>query len=223
MKKSSKLQPRSDALANRNFNNVKQSARATGSQWSPPSDPGFEWQEVPAHWCTSSSCSESEGVHSHSSLASACTDSNQKINVTSEDRHFNESIEGKEEGSLGVTATNEVNLREDKERLAKSTHLALKSVVSKNSESRNFSMNKTCDSVEGVNEVHSEKLSYPQKLAKDGCRKKKTRDVPKMKWSDSSYDSEVIQANGTKALSSLNLSYAVARSNIKHLLIYQSQ
>ena len=68
-------------------------------------------------------------------------------------------------------------------------------------------MNKTCDSVEGVSEVHSEKLSYPQKLAKDGCRNKKTRDVPKMKyWSDSSDDSEVIRGNGTKALSSLNLS-----------------
>jgi len=233
MVKSSELQTRSEALANRNFNNVKQSARAAGSlpkartfskrlskpespaeheyvlcQWSPSSDISFGWEEVPG---TASRCSssESEGVHSSSSLASACTDSNEQINVTTEDRHFNESIEGKEERSLGVTATNEVNLREDKKRVAKSTRLALKSVVSENLESRNFSMNKTCDSVEGVSEVHSEEFSYPKKLAKDDCRKKKTRDVPMRKYSgsDSSDDSvEVTQANGTKALSSFNLS-----------------
>ena len=236
MVKSSELQTRSDALANRNFNNVKQSARAAGSlpkqrtlskklskpespseheyalcQWSPSSDISFGWQEVPAHPLTASRCSSntSESVHSSSSFASACTDSNEQINVTTEDRHFNESLEVKEERSFGVTATNKVNLREEKERVAKSTHLALKNVVSENLESRNFRMNKTCDSVEGVSEVHSEEFSYPQKLAEVSCRKKKTHDVPMREdsGSDSSDDSvEVTQANGTKALSSLNLS-----------------
>jgi hypothetical protein len=236
MVKSSELQTGSDALANRNWNNVKQSARAADSlskqitfskkvskpespkgheyalcQWSSSSDISFGWQEVPAHPRTPSRCSsnESESVHSSSSFASACTDSNKQINVTSEDRHFKESIEVKEERSFGVTATNKVNLREEKERVAKSTHLALKSVVSENLESRNFGMNKTCDSVKGVSEVHSEEFSYPQKQAEDNCRKKKTHDVPMREdsGSDRSDDSvEVTQANGTKALSSLNLS-----------------
>jgi hypothetical protein len=235
MLKSSELQTRSDALANRNFDNAKQSARAAGSlpkartfskklskpespaeheyvlcQWSPSSDLSFGWQDVPAHPPAASRCSssESESVHSSSSFASTCTDSNVQINVTTEDRHFNESIEGKEERSFGVTATNKVNLREDKERVAKSTHSTLKSVVSENLESRNFRMNKTCDSVEGVSEVHSQEFSYPQKLAEDNCRKKKTHDVPMKEdsGSDNSDDSvEVTQANGTKALSSLNL------------------
>jgi len=225
MVKSSELQTRSDALENRNVSNVKHSARAAGSlpkartfskkiskpespaeheyvlcQWSPSSDISFGWQEVPAHPRTASRCSssESEGVQSSGSLASSCTDSNEKIGVTSEDRHFNESIEGKEERSFGVTGTNKVNLREDKKRVAKSTHLALKSVVSENLESPNFRMNKTCDSVEGVSEVHSDEFSYPQKMAEDDCRKKKTRDVPMREnsGSDSSDDSvEVTQAN----------------------------
>lgn len=236
MVKSSELQTRSDALANRNFDNVKQSARVAGSlpkartlskklskpespaehenvlcQRSPSSDISFGWQEVPAHPRTASSCSsnESEGVHSSSSFASACTDSNEQISVTAEDMHFNESIEGKEERSFDVTATNKVNLRENKERVAKSTHLALKSVVSENLESCNFRTNKTYDSVEGVSEVHSEEFSYPQKLAEDNCRKKKPHDVPMREdsGSDNSDDSvEVTEANGTKALSSLNLS-----------------
>jgi len=180
-------------------------------QWSPSSDISFGWQEVRGHTRTASRCSsnESESARSSSSFASVCTDSNEQISVTTEDRHFNESIEVKEGRSFGVTVTNKVNLREDKERVAKSTHLALKSVVSENLESRNFRMNKTCDSVEGVSEVHSEEFSYPQKLAEDNCRKKRKHAVPMRKdsGSDSSDDSvEVTQANGTKALSSLNLS-----------------
>jgi len=236
MVKSSELQTRSDALANGNFNNVKEIVRAADSlpkartfsknlskpespaeheyvlcQWSSSSDISLGWQEVPAHPRTASRCSssESEVVHSSSSLASECTDSNEQISVTTEDRHFNESIEGKEKRSLGVTATNKVNLREDKERVDKSTHLALKSVESENLESHNFSMNKTCDSVEGISEIHSEESSYPQKLAKGDCRKKKTRDLPMRKdsRSDSSDDSvEVTQASGIKALSSLSFS-----------------
>jgi hypothetical protein len=234
MVKSSELQTRSDALANRDFNNVKRSARAAGSlpkarkfskkiskpespaehctpQGSPSSDISFGWQEVPAHppTATEGSSKESERVHSSSSFASTCTDSNEQISVTTEDMHFNESIEGKEERSFGVTATNKVNLGEDKERVAKSTHLALKSVVSENLESRNFRMNETCDSVEGVSEVHSEEFSYSQKVAEDNCRKKKTHYVSMREdsGSESSDDSvEVTQSNGTKALSSLNLS-----------------
>jgi len=230
MVKSSEQQTRGDALANRDFNNVKQSARAAGSlpkartfskniskpespaeheyilcQRSPSSDISFGWQEVPAHPRTASRCSsnESERVHSSSSFASACTDSDEQISVTTEDRHFSESIEGKEERSFGVTATNKVNLREDKERVAKSTHLALKSVVSENLASRNFRMNETCDSVEGVSEVHSEEFSYSQKVAEDNCRKKKTHDVSMREdsGSESSDDSvEVTQSDGTKAL-----------------------
>jgi glutamine synthetase adenylyltransferase len=236
MVKSSELETRSDALANRDFNNVKQSACAAGSlpkastfskkiskpespaeheyvlgQWSPSSDISFGWQEVPAHPRTASRCSsnESDSVHSSSSFASACTNSSEQISVTTEDRHFNELREGKEEISCGVTATNKVNLREDKETVAKSTHLALKSVVSENLKSRNFRMNETCDSVEGISEVHSEEFSYSQKVTEDNCRKKKTHDVSMREdsGSESSDDSvEVTQSNGTMALSSLNLS-----------------
>jgi hypothetical protein len=238
MVKSSGLQTGGNALANRNVNNVKQSASAAGSlpkertfskKLSKPESPAgheydscqrisssvlsFGWQGVPAHPRPASRCSSNEGesVHSSSSFASACTNSNEQISVTSEGRHFNESIEGKEERTFGVTATNKVNLREDKERVAKSTHLALKSVASENLESRNFRMNRTYDSVEGVSEVHSEEFSYPQKLAEDNCRKKKIHDVPMREdsGSDSSYEFdsvEVTQAHGTNALSSLNLS-----------------
>lgn len=251
MVKSSELQTHSDALANQKFNYIKQSAHAAGSlpkartfskqlskpespteheyslcQLSPSSEISFCWEEVPAHPRTASSCSssENEGVHSSSSFASASTNSNEKISVTTEDRHFNESLEGKEERSFGVTVTNKVDLKKK----GKSTHLALKSVVSENLENRNFRMNKTCDSTEDVSEVHSEEFSYPQKLAEDNCRKKKTLDVPMREdsGSDSSDDSvEVTQANGTKAISSLNLSvmHLLDRSNIRHLLIYQSQ
>jgi hypothetical protein len=239
MVKSSKLQTSNDALANRDFNNVKQSACAAGSlpkartfskkipnpessaeheyvlcQRSPSSDTSFGWQEVPSHPRTASRCSssDSERVHSSSSFASACTDSNEQISVTAEDRHLNESIEGKEERSFGVTATNKVNLREDKERVAKSTHLALKSVASENLESRNFRMNETCDSVE----VHSEEFSLSQKVAEDNCRKKKTRDVSMREdsGSENSDDSvEVTQSNGTKALSSYVTSNITSMTN----------
>ena len=237
MVKSADLQVSSYASANGNFSNVKQSARAAGSlpkartlskdlskpvspaeheyvlcQQSPSSDISFGWQEVPAHARVASRCSsfESEGVHSSSSFASECTDSYEQINVTTEDMHSNESVEGKEEKSFGITATNKENLREDEEQVAKSTHLALKSDVSENLGSRNFRKNKTRDSVERVSEGHSEELPYPQKMAEDNCKKKKTHDVPVMEdsGSDSSDDSvEVTQGNGTKVLSGLNLSF----------------
>lgn len=217
MVKSVELQARSDALANLNFDNVKQSARAAGSlpkgrtfsknfskpvspaeheyvlcQQSPSSDISFGWQEVPAHTRVASRCSsnESEGVHSSSSFASECTDSYDQINVTSEDRHANESVEV-EEKSFGVTATNEEHLREGDERVAKSTHLALKSAVSENLGSRNFRKNETLDSVESVSEGHSEELPNPKKLAEDNCKMNKIHDVPMREdsGSDSSDDS----------------------------------
>ena len=216
MVKSSELETRSDALANRNFNNVKQSAHAAGSlpkartfsktlskpvspteyeydlcQWSPSSDISCGWEEVPIHTRTDSrrSSYESDNVHTPSTCAGECTNLNEHINVATEDSNSNESVEGKEERNFGVTATNkESNFREDKERVAKSTHLALKSVVSENLGSSNCRMNKRRDS---VSVGHSEELSYPQKLAEDSYKEKKTHNIPMREdsGSDSSNDS----------------------------------
>jgi hypothetical protein len=249
MVKSSELQTRSDALTSRNFNNVKQSACTSGSlpkartfsnnlsqpvspaeheyglcQRSPSSDISFGWQEVPVHAPRGSS-NESEVVHSSSSFASECTDSDEQLDVTTEDRHFNESIEGKEKESFGVTVTNKENLRED-ERAAKSTHLPLKSVVSENLGGPNFRMNKTRDNVESVSGVHSEELCYPQKLAEDSCKKKKTHAVPMKEdsGSDSLDDSVEVRSKWNEGTFKPEFVFcAVARSNIKYMLIYHSQ
>jgi hypothetical protein len=250
MVKSSELQTHSDAVTGRNFNNLKQRARTSGSlpkartfssnlsqsvspaeheyvsrQRSPSSDVSFGWQEVPAqtHTVPRSSSNEREDARSSSSLASECTDSNEQLDVTADDRHLNESIEGKEENNFGVTATNKENLREDKERAAKSTHLGLKSVVSENFGGHSFRMDKTRES---VSEVHSEELSSPQKLVKDHCKKKKTHDISMREdcGSDSSDDSVEVRNKWNKGTSESEFVFCtVATSNVKHLLIYHSQ
>jgi hypothetical protein len=243
MVKSSELQTHSDAVTGRNFNNLKQRARTSGSlpkattfssnlpqrvspaeheydscQRSPSSDVSFGWQEVPTHTAPRCSFDEGEDVRSSSSFASECTDSNEELDVTADDRHLNESVEGKEKKKFGATATNKENFREDKERAAKSTHLGLKRVVSENFGGRSFRLDKTRES---VSEVNSEELSDLQKLAKDHCKKKKTHDIPMREdsGSDSSDDSVEVRNKWNKGTSESEFVFcAVVRSNMKHLL-----
>jgi hypothetical protein len=87
-------------------------------------------------------------------------------------------------------------------------------------------MNKTRDSVESVSGVHSEKLTYPQKLAEDNCKKKKIHDVPMREdsGSDSSDDSVEVRSKWNEGTFKSEFVFCtVARSNIKHLLTYHSQ